>query len=195
MSPQSSPSHASRKRSSPPRATRIKSRFVAQAEPEIEEVFSETPPIISAEEKHQLIMAHTQARPLRDPLQQATLWGGVMIAFGAILVGWFFTVGHQVKLQISSGGNMQALTQRLNRFTESVNGNSVLQKGAVGNPSSEADAAEFSGMLKQLLGTTSTPAQRDDLIAPGPASASANSTTSTKSTSTAPQGFVPVQHQ
>jgi hypothetical protein len=190
--------HAKRHRASPPRETRFASRFASNAaEQPIEDAFTETPPIISPEEKHQMILAHSLARAPRDPLQRATLWGGVAIAFAAILGGWFFTVGHEVKLQITSSGNMDALTQRLNTFTNTVQNPALQQRTSLTGPTSEADAAEFAGMLQGILGTTSTPPVRNDLIAPAPTSATPakKSTSSTKTIPTQNQGLVPADQQ
>jgi hypothetical protein len=151
----------------------------------------ETPPIISPEEKHQLILAHTAARAPRDPLQRATLWGGVAIAFGAILVGWFFTVGRAVKMQISTpAGDIDALTQRLNEFTKTVETNPVLQgRTGVPNPTPQAAASQFADQLQGFLGATSTPEGREDLIAPAPSATG----TPAQGASTAPAMINPNQ--
>ncbi len=176
----------------PPRTSkpRAKRRTPDAASPSFEE--RETPPIISPEEKHQLILAHTAARAPRDPLQRATLWGGVAIAFGAILVGWFFTVGHQIKAQFTStDGNLDALTQRLNDFTKTVETNPALQgRTGVPSPTPTASASQFANELQGFLNATSAGGAREDLIAPNP---SATGTPGASATSTAPSMMNPSQ--
>lgn len=168
MSP--SKPHPRRRQSPPPKAAASKSSAP------IEEPFIETSPIISPEEKHQLILAHSAARAPRDPLQRVTLWGGVAIAFAAILVGWFFTVGHDVKSQLTgAGGKTNPLTERLNAFSEIVD----QQTGTGGrtdipNPTATAAAEEFVGVMKEMLGATGTSAVRDDLFAPAPRAATSS---------------------
>ncbi len=55
------------------------------------------PPIVSVDEKRQLILAHAANRRSLDPLQRVSLWAGVSICALFIAVAWFYTVGLNMK--------------------------------------------------------------------------------------------------
>jgi len=183
MSP--SKSHQHRTRSS---ATRT-----SKSSASVEEPFIETPPIISSEEKRQLILAHSSARAPRDPLQRATLWGGVAIAFGAILVGWFLTVGHDVKTQIANVGGSGGLAERLNDLTASLDRQG--ERIDMPNPTATAAAEQFVSAMQDLLGAATSTGGRDDLFDSAPPSATSTASVDAKHAADgAVEGELPVFH-
>jgi hypothetical protein len=166
MSPAKSSMPSRRKRSPAPRKSSL-----------AEEAFIETPPIISPEEKHQLILAHSAQRAPRNPLQRVELWGGVAIAFGAILVGWFFTVGQEVKLSLGNLGNgVNPLADRLGSLTDEVERDGLEGRMKLPSPTASAAAKDLVGIMKTFMASTSSAEARDLFVPPAAATATSNET-------------------
>lgn len=153
--------------------------------------FSETPRILTSEEKRELILAHAAARSPRDPVQQASLFAGVIIALLAIGAGWWATVRIQVQSSVQGGGqSLRELTKELEMFTEEAKTNPVVNPPELPGPTTAAQAAQFTKLLQAVLeGATGTPAERrGDLLAPE-ASTSAPAAEPEPSLETRPSGF------
>ncbi|GMU25186.1 hypothetical protein KJZ71_02105 [Patescibacteria group bacterium] len=153
--------------------------------------FSETPRILTSEEKRELILAHAAARAPRDPVQQASLFAGVMIAVLAIGAGWWATVRIQVQASVHGGSqSLRELTKELETFTEEAKTNPVVNPPELPGPTTAAQAAQFTKFLQAVLeGATGTPAERrGDLLAPE-ASTSVPSAEPDPSPETRPSGF------
>lgn len=141
--------------------------------------FDETPRVLSAEEKHELIKAHAALRSPQDPVQRLTLWAGVLIAMIAIVAGWWYTVGTNVRETIQIGtSDLREKTQELDAFTNIAEQNPIVNPPALPGVTSEASAAQFAEILNLILVGEELPTstRRDDLLAPA--------STTTKSTST-----------
>jgi len=148
-------------------------------------VFSDTPRIITPEEKRSLILAHANARGPKDPMQRVTLWAGVGIALAAIIGGWFMTVGYHVKTEFAgSGQGLKKLADELDAFTESAKTNPVVNPPKLPGPTTAAAAAQFEEVLQDILNEDahSSTTRRNDLLAP-----SAPSVSSTNEGSPAPE--------
>jgi hypothetical protein len=142
-----------------------------------EEAFKETPRILSSEEKRGLILAHAAARQPKDPLQRATLWGGVVIAVLAVAAGWYVTVGYQVKAEFNGAGDdLRQLTEELDAFTERAKTNPIVNPP--GDAAAEA-AARFGEAMGEILNEDASPTstRRNDLLAPSAPSASSTTET------------------
>jgi hypothetical protein len=137
----------------------------------VEQEPDETPRILSSEEKRELILAHARSQTGKDPMQRMTVWGGVLVLVAGIAVGWWWTVGSDIKLSIKDGSpELRNATDRLNEFTKTVKqGTGSLQQAS---PTNQADAAEFSAMMKAVLEGNAPTSTRDDLLAPYPKGAS-----------------------
>jgi hypothetical protein len=127
--------------------------------------FSDTPRIISEQEKHQLIQAHVAARVPQDPLQRVSLWAGVSLSLVMIVAGWWMTVGWAMRHTAVQDGSaeIRAATEQLKRFTDLVNNDPSLGLDALRNPTPSASASSFEELMNQNLNTSS----RRNLIAPG----------------------------
>lgn len=164
---------------------RSRSRSVRTSKGSGDEVFDETPRIITPEEKRSLILAHANAREPKDPVQRITLWAGVAVAIIAIVSGWFMTVGYQVKTEFAgSGDELQKLADELDAFTERAKTNPIVNPPKLPGPTTAAAAAQFEDVLQDILSedANSTTTRRDDLLAP-----SAPSVSSTKEEVTEPE--------
>ncbi len=53
----------------------------------------QNPPIVSTDEKRQLILAHASMRKNGDPVQMMSMWAGVAIVIAVIAVGWWWSSG------------------------------------------------------------------------------------------------------
>jgi len=73
------------------------------------------PRILSADEKHELILAHAAARKPVDPIQRVSLWAGVAVCVVFIVGAWFYTVGSGI--QNSLAGPPDPNTQQMVRLT------------------------------------------------------------------------------
>jgi hypothetical protein len=144
-----------------------------------DEAFEDTPRILSADEKRELILAHAAVRKPQDPVQRVSLWAGVAVALIAILGGWWITVGAEVKRSIEgTPDSMQAMKDDLDRFRETAENNPIVNQPALPGPTSEAAAASFGEIMKLLLEGEELPTstRRDDLLAPSaPASPTSTS--------------------
>jgi hypothetical protein len=153
------------------------------------DVFDETPRIITPEEKGALIRAHADAREPKDPVQRITLWAGVGIAIIAIGVGWFMTVGYQVKNEFAgSGDELRKLADELDAFTERAKTNPIVNPPKLPGPTTAAAAAQFENVLQDILSedADSTSTRRDDLLAPSAPSVSSTTEEVTESEDTSP---------
>lgn len=134
---------------------------------------AETPRLLSEAEKHQLIRLHAASRAPQDPLQRTSLWAGVTLCVAVLLVGWWITVGSGIQQTVSTSPNdLRALTEELNRFTEEVETNPLLNPPSIAPATtSEATAAEFDDVLKSNLGLESSASATPthDLLVPAPA--------------------------
>lgn len=128
--------------------------------------FADTPRILSEQEKHELIRVHVAARATHDPLQRASLWAGVTLSIAALLVGWWLTVGQNIKQSFADGSaDLKKLTQELNTFSERVESDPTLRNSLLPSPTSNASASSFEAILKGNLAATTTRA-RDLLVPP-----------------------------
>lgn len=118
-------------------------------------VVSDTPRMLSVEEKHELIRAHVASRmPQQDPLQRVSLWAGVTLTVAVLAGGWWFTVGQRVQQSASgSSGDLQRITEELNRFSDAVEADPTL-RSTIGSGSSEAPS--FADQLQDRLSATRT---------------------------------------
>lgn len=66
-----------------------------------EPVHRDTPRILSADEKRQLILAHAAMRRSMDPIQRMSLWAGVVICMAFVIGGWMYTVGSGIKKSLA----------------------------------------------------------------------------------------------
>lgn len=140
-----------------------------------EQGVEETPQILSADEKRKLILAHARSRPSKDPMQRMTVWGGVLVAMAGIMIGWWWTVGEGIKKTTESGSpEWRVMTQTLDKFTKTVEESKSVLKDPL-SPTSEANAGEFSDVMKAVLEGNDSGGARNDLLAPHPAG-SASST-------------------
>lgn len=139
----------------------------------------ETPRVLNSEEKHQLILAHARMRAPKDSVQRATVWGGVLLTLAVLVGGWWMTVGAQVRRGFEGkNSDFKAMTDQLDKFRESLKGDSVVGQFAVPTPTNAASATTFSEMLKAVLESdASSTYDRNDLLAPAP-SISATSSSS-----------------
>ncbi|HWQ99243.1 MAG TPA: hypothetical protein VN397_00145, partial [Candidatus Methylomirabilis sp.] len=146
------------------------SRPKASRNPVQPAAFYDTPRLLSADEKRELILAHAAARAPQDPLQRISLWTGVTVAVAVIVGGWFMTVGWQVRHTVSqSGDDVRKMTDRLNELTEQVESNPMFKATALDGPTSQAAAAELGGRIKTALeeaNASSTGVRQGNLIAP-----------------------------
>jgi hypothetical protein len=137
-------------------------------------VFTETPRLITPEEKHELIMAHAASRASHDPLQRITLWSGVMVALVAVLVGWWYTVGLRVRQTLEGGnGDLRGLTSELDRFRRRAEESRLIDVPDLPKPTNEAAAAEFGSLVERILNEDDASATRRDLLSPYPGESSA----------------------
>lgn len=139
----------------------------------VQAAYTETPRIISDAEKHQLIRIHAASRAPQDPLQRTSLWAGVSLCVAVLLVGWWMTVGTGIQQTVTSGEveELRALTEELDRFTEEVETNPLLNPPPVApSTTSEATAAEFDTALKSTLGLeqSTTTERTQELMVPAP---------------------------
>lgn len=128
-----------------------------------------TPRMLSEAEKHELIRLHAAQRAPQDPLQRMSLWAGVSLCVAVLLVGWWFTVGTGIQQVVTSDRSQELrdLTEDLNRFTEEVETNPILNPPTVvPQPTSEATAAEFNDILRSNLGLDDTATRTQDLLVP-----------------------------
>ena len=114
--------------------------------------FSDTPRLISQEEKHQLIRAHVSAHAPQDPLQRVSLWAGVSLSVMMIAVGWWMTVGWNVRHKVAEGSAaVRAATEKLNRFSDLVNSDPSLGLDALRGSTPSASASSFEEMMGRNL--------------------------------------------
>jgi hypothetical protein len=128
-----------------------------------------TPRMLSEAEKHELIRLHVANRAPQDPLQRLSLWAGVSLCVTVLLVGWWFTVGVGVQQAVSTedAEELRALTEELDRFTEQVETNPLLNPPTVApSTTSEATASGFDDILKENLGLDSPATRTQDLLVP-----------------------------
>lgn len=126
--------------------------------------------MLSEAEKHELIRLHAAQRAPQDPLQRMSLWAGVSLCVAVLLVGWWFTVGVGVKRVVSNEEteNLRTLTDELNRFTEEVESNPLLNPSTiVPQPTAEVTASGFDDILRGNLGLDETATRTQDLLVPG----------------------------
>ena len=143
--------------------------------------FSDTPRIMSDEEKHELIRMHVAARAPQDPLQRISLWAGVTLSLFAIGFGWWMTTGQVIRRTATDGSaDLREAAAELDRFTQMVETNDVLNRLAP-SPVSEAEAGSFNDVLRSNLSATRT----QDLFVP------AEQATSSDSQSDVPAGLTP----
>jgi len=151
------------------------------------ETFAETPRILSPEEKHRLILAHTASRPPRDPVQRATMWVGFAVAVLAVAGGWWISAGHAVRSGLSENSrSFRDMAKTLDQFTQDVQTNPLIQQADLGSPTSGASASGVPDLLKAVLEGTDKGYARDDLLAPS-VSASSSAVTETEASSTEPR--------
>lgn len=137
--------------------------------------FSETPRFIGAEEKRRLIFAHSTSRVSRDPVQRTTMWIGLAVAVIAIAGGWWVWAGAKVQTSISKNSeSYRKMTAVFDDFTKGVKNNPVVQASQA--VTSENNSSTFSEVLKAVLEGEKKKYDRDDLLAPGPASLAPHAT-------------------
>jgi hypothetical protein len=162
-----------RKPSSTPRKRTTSGGASRRTAPSKPVVFEDTPRMISDDEKHQLIRAHAAMRAPQDPLQRLSLWAGVSLSVLMIGVGWWLSVGQQVRGAVNQQSEqIRKATAELDSFVNLVHTSKVTNPTA--NPTAQAEAASFQELLKNDLFEHTT---RTDLMAPLP-----EDTTSTTST-------------
>lgn len=133
--------------------------------------FTETPRLISDEEKRELIRVHAAARAPQDPLQRMSLWAGVTLSILGIAVGWWLTVGQGIQQTASrTNEEMRRVTQELNEFADKVEAKNL---PFMRPPTPPASAGSFEEVLRANLGSATR--TRDLLSAP-------SATTSTDAT-------------
>jgi len=54
---------------------------------------TENEPLVSADEKRRLILAHAAMRRPQDPLQMMSAWAGIAIALLVVMTGWWWSSG------------------------------------------------------------------------------------------------------
>ncbi len=133
---------------------------------ETEDAFSETPRVLSDEEKRQLILAHASIRAPKDPVQRATMWAGMFVVLAVIFGGWWLSVGRNIQKGVEGGDRQdwEAMEDRLNQFTEQLRTDAIVNAPNIPSPTSEASAAEDVGMVRAVIGEESERADRDDLF-------------------------------
>lgn len=131
-----------------------------------EDAFSETPRVLSDEEKRQLILAHASVRAPKDPVQRATMWAGMFVALAVIFGGWWLSVGRNIQKGVEGGDrkDWKAMEDRLDQFTDQLRTDTVVNAPNIPLPTSEASAAEDAGMVRAVIGEESERADRDDLF-------------------------------
>jgi hypothetical protein len=104
------------------RKTSPKREFVAEV-PEIDR-----PRIMSAAEKHQLILAHAANRQPIDPVQKFSLWTGVAICILVIGVGWVYTMRQSILGALATDSSDQNVNY--SDLRESMHGsiNNIVEK-------------------------------------------------------------------
>lgn len=157
-----------------------------------EEELQETPPILSSEEKRELILAHARSQSAKDPMQRMTVWGGVMISLGALAFGWWWTVGSSIQTKWQGGSpEFQAMTNALNDFSQSLQVESEALKGPL-TPTDTANASEYPDLLKAVMDGSEQKARRNDLLAPARKSATSTPSIHTTTTTDQPNVIVPI---
>jgi len=133
------------------------------------EDFTDTPRMLSEEEKRQLILAHaTSSRTAKDPIQRATVWMGFAAILLAIGWGWWNTVGIRIGSAIKGQpSSYQDMTKNMDAFTTRLRGRAELESPTIPQPTSGAEAGNFSQLMKSVLEPGSNVPTRNDLIAPG----------------------------
>lgn len=150
----------------------------------VEEESGETPPILSSEEKRELILAHARSQSGKDPMQRMTVWGGVMIAMIAVAGGWWWTVGTSVQTTWKKGSpELQTMTEALNEFSRSLQTETEALKEPL-TPTDSANAGEYPDLLKAVMDGADQKAKRDDLLSPGGRKAATSTGAAIKTTST-----------
>lgn len=137
--------------------------------------FSETPRFIGSEEKRRLILSHSTSRVSKDPVQRTTMWIGLVVAIVSIAGGWWVWTGARVQSSISKNSeSYRKMTKAFDEFTKGVKNNPVVQASQVA--ASENSSSTFSEVLKAVLEGEQKKYDRDDLLAPGPASLTPHAT-------------------
>lgn len=151
--------------------------------------FSDTPRLLSNEEKRELIRAHAASRAPQDPVQRLSLWAGVVLSVLVIGAGWWMTVGRQVRQAVSQQSmELRKLTSEMDQFVNIVQTSPALNPPQIPNGVSQAAASPFDALLKdQLMGSAT---RTRDLLAPAPPELQA-SVSATSASPSVPAGLIP----
>ncbi|MFH1078018.1 MAG: hypothetical protein V1745_01895 [Patescibacteria group bacterium] len=147
------------------------------------------PRILSPEEKHELILAHAEARHPSDPVQRFSMWAGVAICIAFVAVAWFSTIGSGIRSSLA--GSMDPAVKRAldegRKLMDDVRApalqetlQDVTQKLEAAT-AQEAIVDELASVLS-ATGTSDETSTRADLFRPAPDLPSTTTTDITTST-------------
>ncbi len=130
----------------------------------------ERPRIYSAEEKRQLILAHSERDV--DPAQRFSLWAGVAICFLAIAVGWVYSMRQTI-----AGAFDSPVVQTINDFKTDGTDGTQLQKNIdelmnhlnTAQSQSAAELQTMKAVADQVQEAASSSGARQDLFKPATA--------------------------
>ncbi|MCI0479439.1 hypothetical protein L0Y59_02745 [Candidatus Uhrbacteria bacterium] len=166
------------------RVTATKRRTAARKD----EAASGMPPrILSSDEKHELILAHAEARHPADPVQRITMWVGVGVCVAFVAIAWFSTVGTGIRSSIAGSGDSEVRQVfEDGRRTLEQEVAPAFDKTVQDVKARLEEAAAQQAMLDELMaamaatGTPAASSTRSDLFRPSPVPVSDAEATTTE---------------